>query len=409
MVVPVFLALMAMVQQNDPFQDLDRKKEAAKPPSETPSCLERFFDENFTLKWELFSQFSYSSAEPRGEETVAENTYSRQSAGFEILKKFSSATSTLASLDVQGRLVRRDHFVETIDDTEGAHRKGWWFEYHNLYGDLYNVFDPLLSESGQSENLGRFNFRAGHFYLPFGLNLQTDTHGTLIQLSNDRNFGFERDWYAGLWGSINSVFNYDAYYLVGSGYPLSFRGQSGMAGLRLSLSGQIRNELGLEGGLSFMGGERLSKEAVDRSPSLEEDSRSDRIVDTLRVGLDGRYTMQIPTGSLALTVELSGGRDESDAVFTQLYGLDYLSERRQWGVSVQYRRFWQDIGPGSLSPGGLSPHKTDASIIPEIAWYFRNDMTGAYLHSLRLNVERQLERQTGPKGTIVSIQYYYYW
>lgn len=182
-----------------------------------------------------------------------------------------------------------------------------------------------------------------------------------------------------------------------------------MAGLRLSLSGQIRNELGLEGGLSFMGGERLSKEAVDRSPSLEEDSRSDRIVDTLRVGLDGRYTMQIPTGSLALTVELSGGRDESDAVFTQLYGLDYLSERRQWGVSVQYRRFWQDIGPGSLSPGGLSPHKTDASIIPEIAWYFRNDMTGAYLHSLRLNVERQLERQTGPKGTIVSIQYYYYW
>jgi hypothetical protein len=31
-------------------------------------------------------------------------------------------------------------------------------------------------------------------YLPFGLNLQTDTHATLQQLSNDRNFGFERDW-----------------------------------------------------------------------------------------------------------------------------------------------------------------------------------------------------------------------
>jgi hypothetical protein len=403
MLVLGVLALMGLapVQQSDPFQDLEKKKEAAKPAPQTRSGLESFFDENFTLKKEIYSQFSYSTAEPRGEETFAENTYSRQSLGVEILKKFSTPISTIASFDVQGRIVRRDHFVETINDMEGMDRPGWAFEYHNLYGDLYNVFDFLLSESGQSENLGRFNFRAGHYYLPFGLNLQTDTHGTLLQLSNDRNFGFERDWYAGFWGSINSDLNYDAYYLAGSGTPLAFRGQTGLVGARLSLSNLHRNEIGLEGGLSILSGERLSKDAINRSPSVAREARSDRIVDTLRAGLDARYTIPTPEGSFSFTLELSAGRDESDPVFTQLYQIDFLTKRRQWGISVQYRRFWQDLDPGSP--------KTDASIVAEFAWYFRNDISSSFIHSLRLNVERQLERQSGSIATIVTLQYYFYW
>ncbi|HXX92182.1 MAG TPA: hypothetical protein VEN81_01025, partial [Planctomycetota bacterium] len=114
-------ALFGMAQENDPFKDLDSKKADSRPapPAQAPSGWERFFEENFTLKFEIFSQFSYDSAEPRGEETFAENTYSRQSLGFEVLKKFSSATSTLGSVDLQARLVRRDHFIETIDDPEG--------------------------------------------------------------------------------------------------------------------------------------------------------------------------------------------------------------------------------------------------------------------------------------------------
>lgn len=402
------VAVLAMVQQTDPFQDVEKKKEAP-PAIQTRSWFDDFFNENFTLKKEIFSQFSTSTAEPRDGETFAENTYSRQSLGVEILKKFSTDTSTVASFDFQGRLVRRDHFVETIDDTMGVHREGWWFEYQNLDLDLYNVFDFCLTESGQNDNLGRFNFRVGHYYVPFGLNLQTDTHGTVLQLSNDRNFGFDQDWTAGFWGALNADFNYDAFYLLGSGNSLLFQGQSGMVGLRLSLSSEYKNELGLEGGLSFLRGERLSQEAILRSPSVAREAGPDRIVDSLRVGVDGRYTIQVPGGSAAVTVELSGGRDESDTVFTQLYQLDYLSERRQWGVSVQYRRFWQDIGPGGLPAGAFDLHKTDASIIPEIAWYFRNDIGGAYLHSLRFNIEKQLQRQSGPKGTIFTLQYYFYW
>ena len=50
---------------------------------------------------------------------------SRQSVGFEVLKKFSTATSTVASFDFQGRLVRRDGYNPVMNDMEGANRPGW--------------------------------------------------------------------------------------------------------------------------------------------------------------------------------------------------------------------------------------------------------------------------------------------
>jgi hypothetical protein len=69
----------------------------------------------------------------------AGNAASRQSVGFEVLKKFSSETATLASFNFQGRMVRRDGFVPVRNDMEGQARPGWAFEYHNAYVDLYNV------------------------------------------------------------------------------------------------------------------------------------------------------------------------------------------------------------------------------------------------------------------------------
>jgi len=200
---------------------------------------------------------------------------SRQSVGFEVLKKFSTATATLASFDFQGRLVRRDGFHPVLNDMEGESRAGWAFEYHNIYLDLYNVLNPVLSDEQRGENLGRFNLRVGRFYVPFGLNLQTDTHGTVLQLSNERNFGFERDWYTGFWGTINKHLNYDAYYLTGSGYDLRFKGQKGLGALRLSLSNKYSSEYGLEAGLSVLGGERLSDQDASRIETDESASMAD--------------------------------------------------------------------------------------------------------------------------------------
>lgn len=177
----------------DPFKEVIPKVTSE---SEKPEESEKgFFSENFAFRRELMSEFGTTS---QG------NTASRQSVGFEMQKKFSSDTKTLAALDFQARLVQRNGFIGFQNDMQGMNLQGLSFEYHNAYADFYNVLDPLFGDREKSANIGRFNARVGRFYLPFGLNLQTDTHGTILQLSNERNFGFERDWYAGLWGNLNS-------------------------------------------------------------------------------------------------------------------------------------------------------------------------------------------------------------
>ena len=373
----------------DPFADLPDVTKPKEAPVDPENSKKRsFFRENFGFRKEMMSQF-----------TTNENGHlaSRQSLGFEVLKKFSTATRTVASLNFQGRLVRRDGFNPVLNDMEGEQRPGWAPEYHNFYLDLYNVLNPLLREEQQSRSLGRFNLRAGRFYVPFGLNLQTDTHGTLLQLSNERNFGFERDWYAGFYGKLNKHLNYDLYYLTGSGYRLRYQGQSGLVALRLSLPARYSSEHGWEGGFSILGGERLS-------PSVSEPRRGDKLannmksapVKTERAGLDARYRQPVPTGLLTFSSETSGGRDAHEPVFTQLHQAEYLHASRRWGVATQYRRFTQQR------------RGADASLIGELTWYLRNDVGNSNLHWIKLNIERQLERMHGPPDTVIALQYYFY-
>lgn len=363
---------------DDPFAGLADKPET--PVTVTPparSWFRSLLTENFGFRKEIMSQFT-SNEEG--------NWASRQSAGFEVLKKFSTATATVASFNLQGRMVRRDGFNPVRNDMEGAQRAGWAFEYHNLYLDLYNVFNPFLGSQRRGRQVGRFNVRAGRFYVPFGLNLQTDTHGTVLQLSNDRNFGFERDWYTGLWGSLSKHLNYDAYYLAGSGYDLAFQGQRGLGALRVSLSNKYSSDYGLEGGVSVIGGERLGMEHEMRRP-----------IDTRRAGVDVRFRRAVPSGLLTLTTEFSGGEDARRAVAMQLHQAEYLHASRRWGAGTQYRRF-RETGTGA-----------DASIIGEFTWYFRNDVGNSNLHWIKLNVERRLQRiQATPPRTVVTLQYYFY-
>jgi len=335
-----------------------------------------FFIDNFGFRKEIMSQFTW------GEYGSAA---SRQSVGFEVLKKFSTASSTVASFNLQGRMVRRDGFNPVSNDMEGENRRGWFFEYHNFYADIYNFLNPVLSPSRKGRNAGRFNLRAGRFYVPFGLNLQTDTHGTVLQLSNDRNFGFERDWYTGIWGSLNKHVNYDIYYLLGSGYDLAFKGQRGIAAGRLSLGNRYSVNYGLEGGISLLSGERLAMNDHGRR------------IETRRMGIDARYRRSVPTGSVTATAELSAGRDSRRDVSMQLYQTEYIHASRRWGAATQYRQYRQPVAG------------TDASIIGEVTWFLRNDVGNSNLHWIKFNLERRLGRanHTGP-DTVAAIQYYFY-
>jgi len=358
------------------------------------STVSGFTHDNFTFKKEIFSQFSRSDEAP-----ASSNIYSRQSIGFEILKKFSTSTSTIAAFDIQMRLVRRDHFLSTANDMEGVDRDGFYTEYHNIYADFYNILNPLMPDKTRGDNAGRFNLRVGRSYVPFGINLQTDTHGTLLQLSNEEDFGFERDWGAGLWGSLTPDLDYNVSYLLGSGYDIAFDGQHGLAVSRLSLAGKYLNNYGIEGGLSFLSGQRLVKNTLMDNLG-DVISRADtRTVDTIRGGLDGRYTHVVPGGTMSLTAELNAGKDDDDDAFGQLYQADYLDHSRKWGLASQYRRFLRDN----------ENRKADESLFGEFTWYFRNDVGNTTLHWVKLNIEKQLERQEGPKDVIVSVQYYRYW
>lgn len=358
------------------------------------SRIKDFLSDNFTFKKEIYLQLT------GGYEVDADPPlYSRQSAGFEVLKKFSTSTATLAAFDLQARLVRRDNYLEVLNDMEGMDRPGFSLEYHNVYLDIYNVFNPFLSESGRGRNLGRFNGRIGRFYVPFGINLQTDTHGTLMQLSNDQNFGFDRDWYAGMYGSISRDLNYDCYYLLGSGYSPRFRGQSGLFAARLSLGSRFVNEYGLEGGFSLIRGERYA-EPLMAGPSMTAPADAGRIVPTFRVGLDGRYTHLLWKGTAVITTELSGGEDEH-GVFSQLHQFDYVSRSRKWGWAGQYRRVRRS-GEGARD-------QADASLIGEISFYSKYDIGGSTLRWIKLNIERQLERREGGLAWLFTVQYYYYW
>ncbi|MFN8392004.1 MAG: hypothetical protein U0136_17065 [Bdellovibrionota bacterium] len=403
LVLPLVVVLRAVADSGpvDPFADLQLA-----PAPVTLGEPEGFLSHNFTFKKEVFSQFSYGPTATMSDDSAdTEGWYSRQSVGAEVFKKFSDASSTLGALDLQGRIVRRDNYVAVIDDEEGADREGWYFEYHNLYLDLYNVFNPLLDESQRGPATGHFNFRIGHFYVPFGLNLQTDTHGAVLQLSNDRNFGFERDWYGGFYGSITPELNYDLYYLLGSGYDPTLLGQAGLVGARVSLANTLLNEYGIEGGLSFLGGQRRSDDTIDRSKAIAEEAIRGEFVSTERIGIDARYSHLLAQGSITGTAELSAGEDNPEHVFTQLYQVDYLPQSRRWGVATQFRRFHQSFSQSD--PTRLND--ADSSIIGELTWYFRNDIGNTNLHWVKLNVEQQLERMSGSRSTVTTLQYYRYW
>jgi hypothetical protein len=299
----------------------------------------------------------------------------------------------VASCDVQGRFVRRDDFVPVVNDMEGEDREGWYFEYHNIYCDVINPLSHVVSPDAASALVGALNFRLGRFYLPLGLNLQTDTHGTVLQLSNEENLGFERDWYAGFWGGIGRYAKYDLYYLTGSGYDLEYHGQSGMIGLRVGTSAALTNEYGVEAGIAGLAGQRLSShggESVDTEP-----------IDIVRYGPDLRYTLPTTWGSFSLTNEINGGLDDGNRVLMDLHQLGYLHNSRRYGTNVQWRRIWRESGDDADTAA--------SAIFYDITYYLSNDLGSSNLHWLNVDVEQKLEHGDSGGGVVVSLQYYRYW
>ena len=95
---------------------------------------------------------------------------------------------------------------------------------------------------------------------------------------------------------------------------------------------------------------------------------------------------------------MSRGSDAHDPVSTKLYQAEYLHSSRRWGLATQYREFFRDA------------MGKDSSFFGEFTWYFKNDVGNSNAHWIKLNIEQPLERSRhGLRGTVVALQYYFYW
>lgn len=383
----VSLCSLEAAAGNDPFDDL-----GVTPSSTNAAALaEPDWADNLLLRKEVYLLF----AAGRDDLDETQGSMSRLSAGFEVQKRFATATRTMASFDYQGRVVYRDHVLDTSADPMGRDAAQWEYETHNAYVDIYNIFGEQ----------GRFNLRGGYFYQPFGLNQQTDTHGTLLQLSNDRVFGSERDWQMTMYGALNDNLDYAIGYLLGAGPDFEMEGQTGMAIARVALNSNWLFDHGLEGGLSAAAGERVDDHAVMRSQPVHMRHRvmsDDPVVDTWRVGADVRKRIDSAVGPFTLTTEVAAGEDEDDTILSGLAQADWLHPGRRWGAATQYQHFWQDVSDGA---DGF----TDARASGVVTYYFRNDVGNANLHWIALAVERQVRQTDGAEDTLLTLQYYRYW
>jgi hypothetical protein len=383
----VSLCSLAAAAGSDPFADLSVTPSA----TNAAALAEPDWADNLLLRKEVYLLF----AAGRDDLDETQGSMSRLSAGFEVQKRFATATRTVASFDYQGRVVYRDHVLDTSADPMGRDAAQWEYETHNAYVDLYNIFGEP----------GRFNLRGGFFYQPFGLNPQTDTHGTLLQLSNDRVFGSERDWQMTVYGALNDNLDYAIGYLLGAGPDFEMEGQTGMAIARVALNNNWLFAHGLEGGLSVAAGERVDEHAVMRSQPAHMRHMAmsdDSVVATWRVGADVRKRIDSGVGPFTLTTEVAAGEDEDETILSGLAQADWLHPGRRWGAATQYQHFWQDVGDGA-------DDYTDARASGVVTYYFRNDVGNTSLHWIALAVERQVRQTDGPEDTLLMLQYYRYW
>ena len=365
----ILLATSAAACAADPFAGVEPRAAAA-PPAATGG-----WTDNLLFRKEIY--LLGAAGEDDFEET--DRASSRLSAGFEIQKKFSTATKTVASFDYQGRLVYRDHVLATAADPMGMDAEQWTYETHNAYAEFYNLLgDP-----------GRFSLRAGRYYLPFGLNSQTDTHGTLLQLSNDRLFGADRDWQVTAYGTASEHLDYLAGYVFGAGPDQKLDGQAGMAVGRLGLNSDYLYARGLEAGVSGAFGERVDPHAGINGP-----------IRTWRLGADLRKRIDTDLGPFTLTGEAAAGEDEEATVWSGLAQADWLIPNRRWGAAAQYSVFDREAsGPNSI----------DERASAVLTRYFRNDVGNAALHWIALGLEEQIQAPEGDGETVAMVQYYRYW
>jgi hypothetical protein len=110
-----------LIAADDPFAGVEAAPQAT---VNAAALSEPQWMDNLLFRKELYLLFG-------DDDDKAEGILSRLSAGFEVQKRFSTATRTLASIDYQGRFVYRDHMRDTSADPMGHDASPWEYETHH--------------------------------------------------------------------------------------------------------------------------------------------------------------------------------------------------------------------------------------------------------------------------------------
>lgn len=184
--------------------------------------------------------------------TEKKNNVFMHAIGLDIHKVFSSRTADIGTLTFQPYIVKLNN----------ANTAPFGFDDGNdtqLTWRIANFNYTALSQ-------GKLNIRTGHFEIPFGLEYQIDTNGTLRQLTtSDR--GIKADW--GF--SINGImpdFEYEIALTRGSGNEIKSRGNPHIFSGRI---GTLSNK-NMVAGLSWFTGDVLGKDGVTQRQKLGIDA-----------------------------------------------------------------------------------------------------------------------------------------
>ncbi len=221
--------------------------------------------------------------------------------GVDLLHVFSGSSGDRATLTVQGFFTHADASSVVPQPREEAGE--WFLEYRIL-----NLNINLLDQS-------RLNLRLGHFELPFGLEQNINTNGTLRQFSHVANLGFKTDWGASLNGILHGV-DYEVGLTRGSGNEWLNRERPWIVSGRLGVKPKAGLSVGVAG---------FSGEVLDINTTVRRE----------RLGLDVEQEL----GPLTLLGEVSLGHDEDREVFNTLAEVNWRTRHEDLLVYLQHRFF----------------------------------------------------------------------
>jgi len=230
----------------------------------------------------------------------------KNSIGLEYYRKFSGDYGDYLTLDLQARLTY---------DFDQKFKKAFALEIHNALLEYKIAYG--------------YNIRAGHFDIPFCLEPNVDTHGTVLQTFAQKNIGFKQDWGIAFRGALE-YFDYALALTLGQGMGITIKSGSYL------VSGRVGSpsERNFQVGLSFIYGKVF--ESMDMSTFPAPDYGM--IISKKRVGVDAQYLV----GPFLLKGEIAYGKNDQNKMFGALLESDYTLPFFQSLELELQSLYWQD-------------------------------------------------------------------